>query len=157
MPLSLITVGKIAKPFAEAAREYEKRLSRFDKVDVIELPDEKEPAHLSPAAIAKVMDKEGRSILGRVRREDAVVALCIEGQAQTSEQLADTLSRLRMDGRRIVFIIGGSLGLSPEVVARADIRLSLSSMTMPHQLARVVLLEQIYRAFKIISGERYHK
>jgi 23S rRNA (pseudouridine1915-N3)-methyltransferase len=86
-----------------------------------------------------------------------VVALCIEGQAQTSEQLADTVSRLRMDGRRIVFIIGGSLGLSPEVVARADIRLSLSSMTMPHQLARVVLLEQIYRAFKIISGERYHK
>ena len=157
MPLSLITVGKIAKPFAEAAREYEKRLSRYDKVDVIELSDEKEPAHLSPAAIAQVMDKEGRSILGRVRREDAVVALCIEGQAQTSEQLADTVSRLRMDGRRIVFIIGGSLGLSPEVVARADIRLSLSSMTMPHQLARVVLLEQIYRAFKIISGERYHK
>ena len=157
MPLSLITVGKIAKPFAEAAREYEKRLSRYDKVDVIELPDEKEPAHLSPAAIAQVMDKEGRSILGRVRREDAVVALCIDGQAQTSEQLADTVSRLRMDGRRIVFIIGGSLGLSLEVVARADIRLSLSSMTMPHQLARVVLLEQIYRAFKIISGERYHK
>ena len=157
MPLSLITVGKIAKPFAEAAREYEKRLSRYDKVDVIELPDEKEPAHLSPAAIAQVMDKEGRSILGRVRREDAVVALCIDGQAQTSEQLADTVSRLRMDGRRIVFIIGGSLGLSPEVVARADIRLSLSSMTMPHQLARVVLLEQIYRAFKIITGERYHK
>ena len=157
MPLSLITVGKIAKPFAEAAREYEKRLSRYDKVDVIELPDEKEPAHLSPTAIAQVMDKEGRSILGRVRREDAVVALCIDGQAQTSEQLADTVSRLRMDGRRIVFIIGGSLGLSPEVVARADIRLSLSSMTMPHQLARVVLLEQIYRAFKIISGERYHK
>ena len=86
-----------------------------------------------------------------------MVALCIDGQAQTSEQLADTVSRLRMDGRRIVFIIGGSLGLSPEVVARADIRLSLSSMTMPHQLARVVLLEQIYRAFKIISGERYHK
>ena len=157
MPLSLITVGKIAKPFAEAAREYEKRLSRYDKVEVIELPDEKEPPHLSPAAIAQVMDKEGRNILGRVRREDAVVALCIEGQAQTSEQLADTVSRLRMDGRRIVFIIGGSLGLSPEVVARADIRLSLSSMTMPHQLARVVLLEQIYRAFKIISGERYHK
>jgi 23S rRNA (pseudouridine1915-N3)-methyltransferase len=157
MPLSLITVGKIAKPFAEAAREYEKRLSRYDKVEVIELPDEKEPAHLSPAAIAQVMDKEGRSILGRVRREDAVVALCTDGQAQTSEQLADTVSRLRMDGRRIVFIIGGSLGLSPEVVARADIRLSLSSMTMPHQLARVVLLEQIYRAFKIISGERYHK
>ena len=157
MPLSLITVGKIAKPFAEAAREYEKRLSRYDKVEVIELPDEKEPAHLSPAAIAQVMDKEGRNILGRVRCEDAVVALCVDGQAQTSEQLADTVSRLRMDGRRIVFIIGGSLGLSPEVVARADIRLSLSSMTMPHQLARVVLLEQIYRAFKIISGERYHK
>ncbi len=157
MPLSLITVGKIAKPFAEAAREYEKRLSRYDKVEVIELPDEKEPARLSPSAIAQVMDKEGRNILGRVRREDAVVALCIDGQAQTSEQMADTISRLRMDGRRIVFIIGGSLGLSPDVIARADIRLSLSSMTMPHQLARVVLLEQIYRAFKIITGERYHK
>lgn len=157
MPLSLITVGKIAKPFAEAAREYEKRLSRYDKVEVIELPDEKEPARLSPSAIAQVMDKEGRNILGRVRREDAVVALCIDGQAQTSEQMADTISRLRMDGRRIVFIIGGSLGLSPDVIARADIRLSLSSMTMPHQLARVVLLEQIYRAFKITTGERYHK
>ena len=156
MPLSLITVGKIAKPFAEAAREYEKRLSSYDKVEVIELPDEKEPAHLSPAAIAQVMDKEGRNILGRVRREDAVVALCIEGQAQTSEQLADTVSRLRMDGRRIVFIIGGSLGLSPEVVARADIRLSLSSMTMPHQLARVVLLEQIYRAECILRKVPYH-
>ena len=157
MPLSLITVGKIAKPFAEAAREYEKRLSRYDKVDVIELPDEKEPPHLSHAAIAQVMDKEGRNILGRVRREDAVVALCIEGQAQTSEQLADIVSRLRMDGRRTVFIIGGSLGLSPEVVARADIRLSLSSMTMPHQLARVVLAEQLYRAAKINAGQRYHK
>ena len=156
MPLSLITVGKIAKPFAEAAREYEKRLSRYDKVEVIELPDEKEPAHLSPAAIAQVMDKEGRNILGRVRREDAVVALCIDGQAQTSEQLADIVSRLRMDGRRIVFIIGGSLGLSPEVVARADIRLSLSSMTMPHQLARVVLLEQIYRAECILRKVPYH-
>ena len=157
MPISLITVGRIARPYAEAAGEYEKRLSRYDRVDVLELPDEKEPSHLSPAAIAQVLDKEGRNILGRVRREDAVVALCIEGQAQTSEQLADAVNRLRQDGRRIVFIIGGSLGLSPDVVARADIRLSLSKMTMPHQLARVVLLEQIYRAFKIISGERYHK
>ena len=157
MPLSLIAVGKMAKPYIEAAKEYEKRLSRYDKAEVLELPDEKEPARLSPAAIAQVLDKEGKSILARIRQEDAVIALCIEGEMMSSPRLAEKIDRFRKVGRRIVFVIGGSLGLSPEVEARADIRLSLSRMTMPHQLARVVLLEQIYRAFKIISGERYHK
>lgn len=157
MPLSLVTVGKISKPFAEASKEFEKRLSRFDRLEVIELADEKEPSHLSPAAIAQVMEREGKNILSRLKREDIVIALCIEGDMLSSEQLADKLGRLRQEGRRIVLIIGGSLGLSPEVVARADVRLSLSSMTLPHQLARVVLLEQVYRAFKIMSGERYHK
>ena len=157
MPLTLLTVGKISKPFSEAAKEYEKRLSHYDRIEVLELPDEKEPAHLSPAALAQVMEREGKHILGRIRREDIVVALCIEGEALSSEGLADRISCLRHEGRRIVFVIGGSLGLSPQVISRADIRLSLSKMTLPHQLARVVLLEQIYRAFKIISGERYHK
>lgn len=157
MPLCLIAVGKIAKPFADAAAEYEKRLSRYDRLEVIELPDEKEPAHLSPAALGQVMEREGKNILARIRREDLVIALCIGGESLSSERWADKLADLRGLGRRIVFVIGGSLGLDAQVVQRADFRLSLSEMTLPHQLARVVLLEQIYRAFKILSGERYHK
>lgn len=157
MPLSLIAVGRMSGPFAEAAKEYEKRLSRFDRLEILELPDEKEPARLSPAAVAQTLEKEGKNILSRIRREDTVITLCIEGERLSSLQLADRISALRLEGRRIVFVIGGSLGLSGEVVRRSDIRLSLSEMTFPHQLARVILLEQLYRAFKIMAGERYHK
>lgn len=157
MPLCVIAVGKASGPFLLAAREYEKRLSRYDRIEVTELPGEKEPAHLSPAALAQVMAQEGKSILSRVRREDLVVALCIGGESLSSERFAQKLQELRLSGRRVVFVIGGSLGLDPQVTARADMELSLSAMTMPHQLARVVLLEQIYRAFKIGAGERYHK
>lgn len=157
MALALIAVGKTAKPFLEASREYEKRISRYDRLEIIELEDEKEPSHLSPAALSRVMEREGKSILSRLRREDLVVALCIEGESLSSERWAEKLGGLRALGRRIVFVIGGSLGLDAQVADRADVRLSLSGMTMPHQLARVVLLEQVYRAFKIMAGERYHK
>ena len=103
------------------------------------------------------MEKEGQSILSRLKPADHVIALCIDGPQLTSEAFAARVSQLEMRGKRIVFVIGGSLGLSPDVIKRADEKLSLSKMTFPHQLARVLLLEQLYRACKINAGERYHK
>lgn len=141
----------------EAADEYEKRLSRFGKFEEIELPDLPEPANSSPAIEAQICEREGKAILQKVREGDIVIALCIGGKQLDSVQLSQTLTRYGDTGRRVVFIIGGSLGLSPQVIARADFKLSFSPMTFPHQLARVMLLEQTYRAMKIASGERYHK
>lgn len=141
----------------EAADEYEKRLSRFSKFEEIELPDLPEPANSSPAIEAQICEREGKAILQKVREGDIVIALCIGGKQLDSVQLSQTLTRYGDTGRRVVFIIGGSLGLSPQVIARADFKLSFSPMTFPHQLARVMLLEQTYRAMKIASGERYHK
>lgn len=141
----------------EAADEYEKRLSRFGKFEEIELPDLPEPANSSPAIEAQICEREGKAILQKVREGDIVIALCIGGKQLDSVQLSQTLTRYGDTGRRVAFIIGGSLGLSPQVIARADFKLSFSPMTFPHQLARVMLLEQTYRAMKIASGERYHK
>lgn len=141
----------------EAADEYEKRLSRFGKFEEIELPDLPEPANSSPAIEAQICEREGKAILQKVREGDIVIALCIGGKQLDSVQLSQTLTRYGDTGRRVAFIIGGSLGISPQVIARADFKLSFSPMTFPHQLARVMLLEQTYRAMKIASGERYHK
>ena len=116
-----------------------------------------EPANSSPAIEAQICEREGRAILQKVREGDIVIALCIGGKQLDSVQLSQTLTRYGDTGRRVVFIIGGSLGLSPQVIARADFKLSFSPMTLPHQLARVMLLEQTYRAMKIAAGERYHK
>jgi len=124
---------------------------------MIELPDLPEPQNASPAQCAQVMEKEGEMILGRIRPQDHVIALCIDGPQYESEKFAKRIRENEMKGSRQVFIIGGSLGLSPAVIQRADEKLSLSKMTFPHQLARVLLLEQIYRACKINAGERYHK
>lgn len=158
MTAAIVCVGRLReKYYAGAAEEYLKRLSRFGKTEIIELPDLPEPANASDADRAQVMEKEGQSILGRIKPGDHVIALCIDGPQLTSEAFASRLSSLEMQGNRIVFVIGGSLGLSPAVVRRADEKLSLSKMTFPHQLARVLLLEQIYRACKINAGERYHK
>mgnify|MGYP000863317339 FL=1 len=157
MPVTIVAVGRMGEPLAAAAREYQKRLFRYDKLTVIEVPDQREPANLSPALMEQVMQREGQQILRHIRPGDHVAALCIQGESPTSEAFAQRLRNLRDGGSPIVFVIGGSLGLAPEVLARADSKLSLSALTMPHQLARVVLLEQIYRAFKILSGERYHK
>ena len=121
------------------------------------MPDEPEPAKPSPALNAQVMKKEGRALLARLRPQDRVVALCIDGASLSSEALAAETAKWAQDGRRTVFVIGGSLGLSPEVTARADTRLSFSKMTFPHPLMRVILLEQLYRAARIVAGERYHK
>ena len=158
MNAAIVCVGRLREKFyAAAAEEYEKRISRFGRLEIIELPDLPEPANASPADQRKVMEKEGESILARLKPGDLVAALCIDAPQFTSEAFAARLKDHETRGRRQVFVIGGSLGLSPAVIARADEKISLSRMTLPHQLARVVLLEQLYRACKINAGERYHK
>ena len=156
--MALICMGRLKEKYwRDAANEYEKRLSRFGKFEEIELPDLPEPANSSPAVEAQICEKEGKAILQKVREDDIVIALCIGGRQLDSVQLSEKLMQLGDTGRRVVFIIGGSLGLSPQVVARANFKLSFSLMTFPHQLARVMLLEQTYRAMKIAAGEKYHK
>lgn len=158
MIAAILCVGALKEKWQkEGCAEYLKRLTRYGKYEVIEVPDEPEPARPSPALNAQVMEKEGRALLSRLRPQDRVVALCIDGKAMSSEELARATQEWSQDGRRAVFVIGGSLGLSPEVVARADVRLSFSRMTFPHPLMRVILLEQLYRAARIAAGERYHK
>ena len=156
--MALVCMGRLKEKYwRDAATEYEKRLSRFGKWETIELPDLPEPANSSPAIEEQIKKKEGEAILARIRDGDIVVCLCIDGRQMDSVQLSRKLTELIDTGRRVVFVIGGSLGLSPEVVRRAQLRLSFSPMTFPHQLARIMLLEQTYRALKIAAGERYHK
>ena len=158
MNMALVCMGRLKEKYwRDAATEYEKRLSRFGKWETIELPDLPEPANSSPAIEEQIKKKEGEAILARIRDGDIVVCLCIDGRQMDSIQLSAKLTELIDTGRRVVFVIGGSLGLSPEVVRRAQLRLSFSPMTFPHQLARIMLLEQTYRALKIAAGERYHK
>ena len=158
MNAAIICVGKMKEKYwRDAAAEYEKRLTRFGRLETIELPDLPEPVNSSPAIEAQIRQKEGEAILAKLRPDDIVVTLCIEGKQLDSVSLSAQLSRYADTGRRVAFVIGGSLGLSPEVVARANMKLSFSPMTFPHQLARIMLLEQVYRACKIGAGERYHK
>lgn len=159
MNAAVVCVGRLReKYYADAAREYEKRLSRFGKMEIVELPDLPEPMNASDADRKKVMEKEGEQILARIKPGDRVIALCIDGPQYDSVAFASHLSDLEARGcGRMVFVIGGSLGLSPQVQKRADEKLSFSKMTFPHQLARVILLEQLYRACKISAGEKYHK
>lgn len=159
MTLCILCVGRLRERFyRDAADEYIKRLKRFGAIEEVELPDLPEPANASPAIEQKIREREGEAILSRIRAQDHVVALCIEGAQLSSEQLAQRISVLEGRGvGRAVFVIGGSLGLSDAVIRRANERLSFSKMTFPHQLARVVLLEQLYRARKIGANERYHK
>ncbi|MGN0774603.1 MAG: 23S rRNA (pseudouridine(1915)-N(3))-methyltransferase RlmH [Candidatus Ventricola sp.] len=158
MNMALICMGRLKEKYwRDAAAEYEKRLSRFGKWETIELPDLPEPANSSPAIEEQIRKKEGEAILARIRDGDVVVCLCIDGKQMDSVRLSEKLTELIDTGRRVVFVIGGSLGLSADVVRRAQMKLSFSPMTFPHQLARVMLLEQTYRALKIAAGERYHK
>jgi len=158
MNMALICMGRLKEKYwRDAAAEYEKRLSRFGKWETIELPDLPEPSNSSPAIEEQIRKKEGEAILSKIRDQDIVVCLCIDGKQLDSVQLSKKLTELTDTGRRVVFVIGGSLGLSPQVVARAQLKLSFSPMTFPHQLARIMLLEQTYRALKIAAGERYHK
>ena len=159
MSITLITVGKMKeKPYRLMADEYLKRLSRYGKVDEIELPDLPEPAASSAAIEKQIKDREGEAILAKIRPSDYVIALTIPGKQWDSPGLSQHIETLMERGQSsLVFVIGGSLGLSDAVIARANEQLSMSKMTFPHQLARVMLLEQLYRAMKIRSGERYHK
>ena len=159
MSITLIAVGKMKeKPYRQMADEYLKRLSRYGKVEEIELPDLPEPANSSPAIEAQIKEKEGDAILSRIKPSDYVIAMTIPGKQWDSPGLSRHVDDLMNRGSsNLVFLIGGSLGLSDKVIARADEQLSMSAMTFPHQLARVMLLEQLYRAMKIRCGERYHK
>ena len=151
-PVVIIGVGRLReKFFRDAAEEYKKRLSRYVKLDIVEIDDLPEDA----GEVTK--KKEGEMILSKIRPDDFVVANCIDGKQMDSVELSEFFREREMYGSRVVFVIGGSLGLSDEVVRRANKKLSMSKMTFPHQLFRVMLLEQIYRAQKIIAGERYHK
>ena len=140
------------------ADEYLKRLSRYGKYEEIEVPDLPERENASPAEEEKLKTREGEAILQRLRPGDRVTALTIPGRQRSSRELAEELGEARNRGTgRIVFVIGGSLGLGSNVLKRADDEMSMSRMTFPHQLAKVMLLEQLYRAEKILAGERYHK
>ena len=159
MPVSVICVGKLRERFfADAAQEYVKRLRRLMPVTVVEVPDEPEPAQPGEAQNEMALRREGERILARLSDRDHVIALCVDARQYESPELAARLDGLFTQGKsHIVFVIGGSLGLHPSVLRRADERMSMSRMTFPHQLARVMLLEQLFRAAKINAGERYHK
>ena len=158
MSTLVLCVGKLKeKPYRQMADEYLKRLGRYGKYEEAEVPDLPEAAG-SAALEEQVKAKEGEAILSRIRPGDRVIALTIPGKMTDSPALAAHLQDLRVGGAgRIVFVIGGSLGLGKNVLERADEEMSMSPMTFPHQLARVMLLEQLYRAEKILAGERYHK
>jgi 23S rRNA (pseudouridine1915-N3)-methyltransferase len=157
--ISIITVGKLKEKYLkQGIDEYLKRLTSYAKVEIIEVADEKAPEELSELEMEQVKQKEGERILAKISQDAHVIALAINGKMQSSEQLADSLDKLATYGKsKIAFVIGGSLGLSDEVLQRANDQLSFSKMTFPHQLMRLILVEQIYRAFRINRGEPYHK
>ena len=154
-----MTVGKVKeKYFRDAIAEYAKRLSRYCKLEIIEVADEKTPDKASETEEEQIKQKEADRILKNIREDSYCIALAIEGKKMDSVSLARNIERLGLNGKsNIVFVIGGSLGLHQSVLKRADEKLSFSDMTFPHQLMRLILLEQIYRGFKIINNESYHK
>lgn len=159
MKITLITAGKIKEKFyVQAVEEYVKRLSRYCRLEIIEVADERTPENGSERVCGLIKEREGERILAAVKEGSYVIALAIEGKMIDSVELSQKLEALGVGGvSHITFIIGGSLGLSAEVLSRADFLLSFSRMTFPHQLMRVILLEQIYRAYRIMNHEPYHK
>lgn len=159
MKITVIAVGKIKeKYFTGAIEEYSKRLSRYCKLELVEVADEKTPDGAGEALELQIKEREGERILQKMPENAWVVALAIEGKMLDSEELAAQMERWNVGGiSHVVFVIGGSLGLSPAVLKRADYKLSFSKMTFPHQLMRVILLEQVYRSFRIQNHEPYHK
>ncbi|MGB8001620.1 MAG: 23S rRNA (pseudouridine(1915)-N(3))-methyltransferase RlmH [Anaerobacillus sp.] len=159
MNISIVTVGKLKEKYLKLGiEEYTKRLGPFAKIEMIEVPDEKAPENLSDTEMIQVKKAEGERILSKISSDAHVIALAIEGKMKTSEQLAREFDQLATYGKsKVAFVIGGSLGLSDEVLQRANDTLSFSKMTFPHQLMRLILVEQVYRAFKINRGEPYHK
>ncbi|NLC63497.1 MAG: 23S rRNA (pseudouridine(1915)-N(3))-methyltransferase RlmH [Thermoanaerobacterales bacterium] len=159
MNVDIIAVGKIKEKYIkEGIREYTKRLKPFCNLNIIEVREQKAPESLSDSEREQVLDTERLDMTKRLRADGFIIALCVEGQAFSSEQMAERLQKVMVSGKsHITFIIGGSLGLSEHIKKTADLRLSFSDFTFPHQLMRLILLEQIYRWFKIIRGETYHK
>ncbi|MDR3189956.1 MAG: 23S rRNA (pseudouridine(1915)-N(3))-methyltransferase RlmH [Lactobacillaceae bacterium] len=159
MNIRIISVGKLKEKFLkDGIAEYAKRLSKFAKFEIIEVPDEKAPEQLSDAQMVQVMTKEGERILSKIKDREYVYVLAIKGAQRTSEELAHEIEQLTVRGTSdITFVIGGSLGTAPAVNARADALISFGKFTLPHQLMRLVLTEQIYRAFMINQGSPYHK
>ncbi|MCU6697520.1 23S rRNA (pseudouridine(1915)-N(3))-methyltransferase RlmH [Laedolimicola ammoniilytica] len=159
MKITCVVVGKIKeKYFTDAIKEYSKRLSRYCKLEIVELADEKTPDGASEAEEQAIREKEGERILKTLKDDAYVIALAIEGKMLDSVELSKKIESLGISGTsHIAFVIGGSLGLAPAVMKRADYALSFSRMTFPHQLMRVVLLEQLYRSYRIMKNEPYHK
>ena len=158
MKVTIICIGKIKEKFyIDAIKEYAKRMTRFAQFDIIELPDEPIPDNASLKEQAAIKKREGEKILAKIKPQSCVISLCIEGKTLDSPELAKTIRDAYMRTNNVTFIIGGSLGLSDEVKNRSELKLSFGRMTLPHQLMRVVLAEQIYRAFMINSGAAYHK
>jgi 23S rRNA (pseudouridine1915-N3)-methyltransferase len=157
--ITIVTVGKLKEKYLkQGISEYVKRLGAYAKLDIIELADEKAPEVLSDSEMEQVKNKEGERILSKISPDHHVIALAIQGKMKSSEELADNLDKLATYGKsKVAFVIGGSLGLSDEVMKRANETVSFSKMTFPHQLMRLILVEQIYRAFRINRGEPYHK
>jgi 23S rRNA (pseudouridine1915-N3)-methyltransferase len=153
-----LCVGKLKEPFyVQAAKEYEKRLTPFCKLDFKEVAEERLPDAPSQAQVEAALEKEAQRLFPYLRK-GAVIALCIEGAQYSSEALEERLASLALSGQsKLTFIIGGSYGLAPSIKERAQIRLSMSPMTFPHHMARVMLLEQVYRSFQISNGTKYHK
>lgn len=159
MKITVITVGKIKEKYLkDAIAEYSKRLSRYCKLEILEVADEKTPDGASEIVEENIREKEGERILKLIKEDAYVITLEISGKMLTSEELADRIETLGIQGKsHLVFVIGGSIGLGREVLRRSDYALSFSKMTFPHQLMRVILLEQVYRAFRISNKEPYHK
>lgn len=159
MKVTIIAVGKLKERYLkEGIGEYTKRLSRFCDLQMVEVEDEQAPETLSPAQEEQIKKKEAIKISNKLKDGTFLIVLDVKGEKKSSEGFASALQNCFTSGRsNITFIIGGSLGIETELIKKADIRLSLSDMTYPHQLARLILLEQIFRAFKIINGEPYHK
>ena len=157
--VTILCVGKLKEKFyTEAAAEYVKQLGRFCKIDIIELPEDRLPEDPSPAQIEAALAKEGDAIKAKLPSSATIIAMCVEGKTMSSEALAKLMAQGANQGQsHLVFLIGGSFGLHPSVKALASVRLSMSPMTFPHHLARVMLLEQIYRGYQINAGSKYHK
>lgn len=159
MKITIVTVGKIKEKYLkDAIAEYTKRLSKYCKLEIVEVADEKTPDNASEVVEDSIRSKEAERILKHVKDDSYVITLEINGKQLTSEELADKIEKLGVQGTsHITFIIGGSIGLGKEVLAKSNYALSFSKMTFPHQLMRVILLEQIYRSYRIMNGEPYHK
>jgi 23S rRNA (pseudouridine1915-N3)-methyltransferase len=157
--IQIVSVGKLKEKYLKMGiEEYTKRLGAYAKIDLVEVSDEKAPENLSEADMEIVKKKESDRILAKIGSDTYVIALAIEGKMKSSEQLANDMESLMTYGRsKIAFVIGGSLGLHEDVLKRSDEKLSFSKMTLPHQLMKLVLVEQVYRAFRIMKGEPYHK